>query len=369
MTRPAGDPSPAGQTEATMARIRDTPPAELSPYLLQHADNPVDWYPWGTEAFDRARRADRPVFLSIGYSACHWCHVMAHESFEDPDTAALLNDSFVSIKVDREERPDVDAVYMEAVQALTGSGGWPMSVFLLPDGRPFFGGTYFPPDDRRGTPSFPTVLRALGDVWDNRRNEVEEQAVELSEAIASRSVLPAPTGSVLLPGGDGEAPDLLTPAVDELRRRFDPEWGGFGPAPKFPQPTLIDVALRVALRRPGDGRPGTGDVSDSGGPAGDATPLDLATRTLDAMAAGGIHDHLGGGFARYSTDGRWLVPHFEKMLYDQAGLLRAYLHGWQVTGNPEYLAVMEGIVGYVATELTGPSGGVRSAEDADSEGV
>ena len=366
----------AGQTEA-MARIRDTPPAELSPYLLQHVDNPVDWYPWGPEAFEQARSLDRPVFLSIGYSACHWCHVMAHESFEDPRIAALLNDSFVSIKVDREERPDVDAVYMEAVQALTGSGGWPMSVFLMPDGRPFFGGTYFPPDDRRGTPSFSTVLEALGDVWDNRRHEVEEQAAELSTAIASRSVIPASPDAVSLLGAVGGAgstgPDLLGPAVAELGQRFDPEWGGFGPAPKFPQPTLVDLALRVARRHRagpgGDSRPGGdgGPDRDDGGPG--AVALEMAGRTLDAMAAGGIHDHLGGGFARYSTDSRWLVPHFEKMLYDQAGLLRAYLHGWQVTGRSEYLSVMQGIVGYVATELAGPSGGIRSAEDADSEGV
>jgi hypothetical protein len=349
-----------------MARIRDTPPAELSPYLLQHADNPVDWYPWGPEAFERARQSDRPIFLSVGYSACHWCHVMAHESFEDPDIAGLLNASFVSVKVDREERPDVDAVYMEAVQALTGSGGWPMSVFLMPDGRPFFGGTYFPPDDRRGTPSFPTVLEALTDVWDHRRHEVEDQAGELSTAIASRSVIPTSPGAVSLLGDaatrPGTAPDLLGPAVAELERRFDPEWGGFGPAPKFPQPTLVDLALRVAQGRPGPG-------GDGGGTATGAGALGMATRTLDAMAAGGIHDHLGGGFARYSTDARWLVPHFEKMLYDQAGLLRAYLHGWQVTRRPEYLSVMEGIVGYVSTELTDPTGGVRSAEDADSEGV
>ncbi len=333
---------------------------ETSPYLRQHADNPVDWYPWGDDAFDKAREENRPIFLSIGYSACHWCHVMAHESFEDPDTAAVLNSSFVCIKVDREERPDVDAVYMEAVQAITGSGGWPMSMFLTPDRRPFFGGTYFPPEDRPGTPSFRTVLGALTDVWDNRRDEVEEQADELSGAIASRSVIHAAPGATSLfaasatTEGSGR-PDLLTLAADELSRRFDPEWGGFGPAPKFPQPTLVDVALCHAIRK-------------GGNPADDRSGQ-MAMVTLDAMAAGGIHDHLGGGFARYSTDTEWLVPHFEKMLYDQAGLLRAFLHGWQVTGRANYRRAMEGIVDYVGRDLTTSSGGVCSAEDADSEGV
>jgi hypothetical protein len=324
---------------------------ETSPYLRQHADNPVEWYPWGPEAFALAKDTDRPIFLSIGYSACHWCHVMAHESFENADTAATLNRSFVSIKVDREERPDVDAVYMEAVQAMIGSGGWPMSMFLTPDGRPFFGGTYFPPQDRQGTPSFTTVLNALTDVWTDRRAEVEQQADELSRAVAERSVLKAPTisGPEGAPRpGDGV---LLDAAVVELAERFDPEWGGFGPAPKFPHPTLIDTALRHASR------------------TGAALSGQMATTTLDAMAAGGIHDHLGGGFARYSTDGQWLVPHFEKMLYDQAGLLRSYVHGWQVTGNRDYLHVAERIIDYVGAQLSSPSGGLYSAEDADSEGV
>ena len=342
-----------------MPLIREMPPGELSPYLLQHVRNPVDWYPWGDDAFEMAGRADRPVFLSIGYSACHWCHVMAHESFEDPDSAHQLNASFVCIKVDREERPDVDAVYMEAVQAITGSGGWPMSVFLTPDRRPFFGGTYFPPDDRHGMPSFRSVLAAIGDAWDNRRGEVEEQADQLSEAIASRSVVESHGGATSLrPASAGAAdpggPDLLATAAEELARRFDPEWGGFGHAPKFPQPTLVDVALLHSLVERG--------------PPG-AASRQMATVTLDAMAAGGIHDHLGGGFARYSTDEHWLVPHFEKMLYDQAGLLRAFLHGWQVTGRRDYLAVVEGIVDYVGRDLTTASGGVCSAEDADSEGV
>ena len=328
---------------------------ETSPYLRQHADNPVDWSPWGDEAFTRARDEDRPIFLSVGYSACHWCHVMAHESFEDPETAAQLNASFVCIKVDREERPDVDAVYMEAVQSMTGSGGWPMSVFLAPDRRPFFGGTYFPPEGRHGNPSFRTVLAAITDVWEHRRGEVEEQADELAAAIASRSVLvadpdrPSALGALR---GDSDGPDLLAGAVAELTKRFDPTWGGFGPAPKFPQPTSVDIALAHARRHPGDDE-----------------ALRMATTTLDAMAAGGIHDHLGGGFARYSTDPQWLVPHFEKMLYDQAGLLRAFLHGWQQTGRADYRRVVEGIVAYVARDLAGPGGGLASAEDADSEGV
>jgi uncharacterized protein YyaL (SSP411 family) len=331
--------------------------AETSPYLRQHADNPVDWYPWGEEAFAKAAAEDKPIFLSVGYSACHWCHVMAHESFEDAAVAERLNGAFVSIKVDREERPDVDAVYMEAVQAITGSGGWPMSVFLTPDGRPFYGGTYFPPTDLQGRPSFTTVLAALTDIWDDRRDEVEEQADELAQAIARRSVIETQPGArSLLDGLDaGGPPDLLTPAVEELEARFDPEWGGFGGAPKFPQPTLVDLALRQSARL-------------GSGPGAERATV-LATRTLDAMAAGGIHDHLGGGFARYATDAEWLVPHFEKMLYDQAGLLRAYLHGWQVTGDPAYLGVAEGIVDYVTRDLTSPEGGVYSAEDADSEGV
>ncbi len=336
---------------------------ETSPYLRQHADNPVDWYPWGDEAFALATENDRPIFLSIGYSACHWCHVMAHESFEDPAVAALLNASFVPVKVDREERPDVDAVYMEAVQAMTGSGGWPLSVFLTPDRRPFYGGTYFPPRERPGAPSFSTVLSALRDVWDNRRGEVEEQAEQLAEAVAARSVVRAApgSGSVLEAIGAGRPADLLTPAVDALASTFDPEWGGFGRAPKFPQPSQVDLVLRQARRLQGTGAADRDERAERVG--------HMALRTLDAMAAGGIHDHLGGGFARYATDDEWLVPHFEKMLYDQAGLLRVYLHGWQVTGSGEYRAVMEGIVSYVRRDLTLPEGGVYSAEDADSEGV
>jgi uncharacterized protein YyaL (SSP411 family) len=317
--------------------IKDVPAGELSPYLRQHRTNPVNWYPWGDDAFDKARQENRPIFLSIGYSACHWCHVMAHESFEDPVTADVLNSSFVSIKVDREERPDVDAVYMEAVQAMTGSGGWPMSMFLTPDRRPFFGGTYFPPDDRNGTPSFRTVLKALTEVWENRRDEVEEQANELSTAIASRSVIRTSPGATSLfatalepTEGGGARPDLMTPA-------------------------MVDLALWRSIRKRGDSAGGHAEL--------------MAATTLDGMAAGGIHDHLGGGFARYATDHEWLVPHFEKMLYDQAGLLRAFLHGWLVTGRENYRWAMDGIVDYVSRDLTTSAGGVCSAEDADSEGV
>jgi uncharacterized protein len=326
---------------------------EASPYLRQHAENPVDWYPWGDDAFDLARQRDRPVFLSIGYSACHWCHVMAHESFEDPEVAAVLNDAFVSIKVDREERPDVDAVYMEAVQALNGSGGWPMSVFLTPDGRPFYGGTYFPPGDRQGLPAFTRVLGALTDAWDHRRPEVERQADELAKAVTARSAITRT--SVDPVATDSESPPrALAAAVRDLEDRLDPVWGGFGAAPKFPQPALVDLVLRQAA--------GTSDAEER------AMATRVATLTLDGMAAGGIHDHLGGGFSRYSTDERWLVPHFEKMLYDQAGLLRAFLHGWQVTAKEDYRRVVEGIVDYVRRDLSLPEGGICSAEDADSEG-
>jgi uncharacterized protein len=323
--------------------------SETSPYLRQHAGNPVDWYPWGDEAFARARAEDRPVFLSVGYSACHWCHVMAHESFEDEQTAKELNTRFVSIKVDREERPDVDAVYMEAVQAMTGSGGWPMTVFLTPDGRPFFGGTYFPPREGRGMPSFRRVLDAVDDVWHNRRDEVDRQADALADAIDRRTRLPLDLAS------DGAEPGaraaaLGRAAVAELGARFDARWGGFGPAPKFPQPQLVELCLRHHR------------VS------GDEASLAMATTTLAAMAAGGIYDHVGGGFARYSTDGSWTVPHFEKMLYDQAGLVRVYLHAWQVTGEARWLQVVEETVGYVLTELASAGGGLCSAQDADSEG-
>jgi hypothetical protein len=316
---------------------------ETSPYLRQHRDNPVDWYAWGDEAFTRAREEDRPVLLSVGYSACHWCHVMAHESFEDEATARLMNEAFVNVKVDREERPDVDAVYMDAVQAMTGQGGWPMTMFLLPDGSPFYGGTYFPRVGRGGLPAFTDVLRAVADHYRDNRSEVVEQATRLTEAIA-RSAELAPGDR--LPSGDS-----LDRAVAELVGHHDDAQGGFGRAPKFPQSMSLDLLLRVSATRDRD------DL------------LDPVTTSLDAMASGGIYDHLGGGFARYSVDNQWLVPHFEKMLYDQALLARAYLHAWQVTGEPRYRQVLDETIGYVVRDLGHEAGGFHSAEDADSEGV
>ena len=321
---------------------------ETSPYLRQHADNPVDWYPWGDEAFAMARARDVPVFLSVGYSACHWCHVMAHESFEDETIAAAVNERFVPVKVDREERPDVDAVYMAAVQAMSGRGGWPMSVFLTPDGRPFFAGTYFPPRAVQGMPGFPDLLDAISEAWTVRRAEVERQADALAAAVADNVGLP----DTLVPAS-GDAPvfaSVLGAATAELAARMDPVWGGFGPAPKFPSPTSVDLCLRHWRL------------------TGDDASLAMAARTLDAMAEGGIYDHLGGGFCRYATDATWTVPHFEKMLYDQAGLVRAYLHGWLATGNRAWLQVVEETIGYVLRDLRDPAGGLCSAEDADSEG-
>jgi uncharacterized protein YyaL (SSP411 family) len=316
---------------------------ETSPYLRQHADNPVDWLPWGDEAFARAKADDKPIFLSVGYSSCHWCHVMAHESFEDDATAALMNERFVNVKVDREERPDVDAVYMQAVQALTGRGGWPMSVWLTPDGRPFYGGTYFPDEDRQGMPSFRRVCEAVGDAWRDRRSEIAEQATTLAGAIDEH---------VLQPSGAHDLDEsVLAGAYAGIRNQFEPQWGGFGRAPKFPQAMTIDFLCRSYVRNRAD------------------ETRTMITTSLDAMAAGGIHDQLGGGFARYSTDEYWLVPHFEKMLYDNALLLRAYVHGHLVTGEPRLRTVAEGIVEYVRRDMTDASGGWYSAEDADSEGV
>jgi uncharacterized protein YyaL (SSP411 family) len=319
---------------------------ETSPYLRQHADNPVDWHPWGDEAFEEARRRNVPVLLSIGYSACHWCHVMAHESFEDDQTASVVNSLFVPVKVDREERPDVDAVYMEAVQAMTGGGGWPMTVFLAPDGRPFYGGTYFPPEPRGGMPSFRDVLAAVDDVWRNRRDEVEQQAVSLVEAVRARTTLGSPSASEPTVFD----PSMLEGAYQALRANHDDEWGGFGRAPKFPQPAMLELLLRAY---PHNRAPET---------------LGMIETSLDAMASGGMYDHLGGGFARYSVDAFWMVPHFEKMLYDQAGLARVYLHGWQVTGHERWRQVLEETIGYVLRDLRAPEGGLYSAEDADSEG-
>ena len=322
-----------------MNRLAD----ETSPYLQQHKENPVDWYPWGDDAFARARAEDRPVMLSVGYSSCHWCHVMAHESFEDDDTAAVMNELFVNVKVDREERPDVDAVYMEAVQTMTGHGGWPMTVFLTPEGRPFFGGTYFPKRSRGGLPGFVDLCRAVDDAWKNRRHELENQAGELTEVLRRTALLSAEDGA--LPG-----PEVLGEAAAALRRQFDEQWGGFGRAPKFPQSMSHDLLLRVHART------GEDDV------------LEVVTTSLDAMASGGMYDHLGGGFHRYSVDAFWMVPHFEKMLYDQALLARAYLHAWQVTGQARYLQVLQETVGYVLRDLAHDDGGFYSAEDADSEG-
>jgi uncharacterized protein YyaL (SSP411 family) len=315
---------------------------ETSPYLLQHADNPVDWYPWGPEALVRARAEDRPIFLSIGYSACHWCHVMAHESFEDPTLAEQLNRDFVAIKVDREERPDIDDVYMAAVQAMTGSGGWPLSVFLTPDLEPFFGGTYFPPTDRHGLPAFGTVLDGVAEAYRDRRGEVGDVASHLAEHL--RTQMAAPVGAE----EPGDA--ILDGAVRRLASAFDPRDGGFGPAPKFPAP----MALEFLLRRWRDTR--------------DAATLHMVTFTLDRMANGGIHDQLGGGFARYSTDVRWLVPHFEKMLYDNALLAHAYLEAFRATGEDRYARVATSTLDFLLAELQTDDGGFAAALDADSEG-
>jgi uncharacterized protein YyaL (SSP411 family) len=330
---------------------------ESSPYLRQHADNPVDWYPWGDEAFARAKAEDKPVLLSVGYSACHWCHVMAHESFEDPDTAAVMNDLFVNIKVDREERPDVDAIYMEAVISMSGSGGWPMTVLLDPDGRPFFGGTYFPKSGGQGRPGFVQLLEAVDEAWRERRDEVLDQATTLTENIRERTAVAAPP--------DGAVAGIPSAAIAAgraaLAAAFDPAWGGFGRAPKFPMTTNLELLLRAAV--PGPTAPPT-----TAEPA-TADPLAMVVTTLDAMAAGGIYDHLGGGFARYSTDNRWMVPHFEKMLYDNALIPRPYLHAWLLTGEPRHRQVVEETLSYVLRDLRSPGGGLYSAEDADAEGV
>ncbi len=315
---------------------------ETSPYLRQHAHNPVDWYPWGPEALARARKFDRPIFLSIGYSACHWCHVMEHESFEDPEVAHILNGHFVSIKVDREERPDLDQIYMTAVQMLTGQGGWPMSMFLTPDLQPFYGGTYFPPDDRYGRPSFKRLLLALADAWRERREEINRSAGQITANLQGLGRLEPQPGEL--------GPELLRGAVAQMSRAFDRVYGGFGQAPKFPHPMDLRLLLR-AWRR-----------------FGDDDAMYMVRLTLDRMAMGGIYDHLGGGFHRYSTDQRWLVPHFEKMLYDNALLTVAYLEGYQATGEPLYREVVEETLGYVLREMTSPEGPFYSTQDADSEG-
>jgi uncharacterized protein YyaL (SSP411 family) len=316
--------------------------SETSPYLLQHKDNPVDWWPWSPDALARAKLLDKPIFLSIGYAACHWCHVMERESFEDEATAAQLNAAFIPIKVDREERPDLDQLYMGAVQAMTGQGGWPMSVFLTPEGRPFYGGTYFPDEPRHGMPSFRQVLEGVERAFREQRAEVEQAGVRLVDALVEQQRLPD--------GGPEPSQALLDTATDHLARTFDAHNGGWGGAPKFPQPMTIEFLLRRHVA------------------TGDDRPLAIARRSLDAMADGGIHDQLGGGFHRYSTDARWLVPHFEQMLYDNAQLARAYLHAHALTGDRRYRDVATGVLDYLLRELRREDGSFAASQDADTEG-
>ena len=313
--------------------------AEASPYLLQHADNPVDWYPWGADALERAKEEDRPILLSVGYSACHWCHVMAHESFENQATAALMNEHFVNIKVDREERPDVDALYMDATVSMTGQGGWPMTVFLTPAGEPFYAGTYYPPEPRHGLPSFTELLVAVAEAWRTQRPDISAQARRLVEAVGSSARI-EPSAEPLTAG-------LLAEAERGIARTFEPTYGGFGRAPKFPPASTLEFLLR----------------------RGSPTAMEMVTKTLDGMAAGGMYDLVGGGFHRYSVDDRWVVPHFEKMLYDNALLATVYLHAWAVTGEPRYRRVAEETLDYVIRDLRLSDGGLASAQDADTNGV
>jgi uncharacterized protein YyaL (SSP411 family) len=309
---------------------------ETSPYLLQHAENPVDWYPWGEAALARAREEDKPILLSIGYAACHWCHVMERESFENPDTAALMNERFVNIKVDREERPDLDSIYMEAVVAMSGSGGWPMTVFLTPNGEPFAGGTYFPPERHHGMPAFRDVLTSIAAAWREQREKVLESGQKLVEHIRSSATVQPAEGEL--------TDDIFAAAYENLVLTFDHEWGGWGRAPKFPNAPALEFLLRRDER-------------------------DMTVRTLDAMAAGGMYDLVGGGFHRYSVDRQWLVPHFEKMLYDNALLASCYLHGFLVHGNPRYRDVAEATLEYMLRELALEGDGFASAQDADTDGV
>ena len=314
---------------------------ETSPYLLQHAHNPVDWYPWSQEALDAAKKLDKPIFLSIGYSTCHWCHVMERESFEDEKIAKIMNEHFICIKVDREQRPDVDAVYMNAVQMMTGSGGWPLSAFLTPDGKPFYGGTYFPPTDMYGRPGFETLLLAIADAWENKRDKLTTSAGKISAALEGLGAAAAKQEL---------SADVLKRAYGQFRNAYDPAYGGFGRAPKFPQPTNLSMLLGYYHR------------------TAEPDALEMVETTLEKMATAGIYDHLGGGFHRYSTDAKWLVPHFEKMLYDQALLARAYIQAYQITGNPLYAKTVRETFDYVLRDMTDPKGGFYSAEDADSEG-
>ncbi len=316
---------------------------ETSPYLLQHAGNPVDWFAWNDEAFEKARKEDKPIFLSIGYSTCHWCHVMERESFEDARVAEFLNAHFVSVKVDREERPDVDKIYMMFVQATTGSGGWPMSVFLTPDLKPFYGGTYFPPDNRHGRPGFLQVLRHVSELWQKRKNDIAASANETHTRLeAALKTVPA-DGAVL-------TDTALKNATATFKQAYDPRHGGFGGAPKFPQPSVPQLLLRCAKRFHDD------------------NVTQMVLHTCERMAAGGIHDQLGGGFARYSVDAEWLVPHFEKMLYDNAQLAQLYLDAYLVSKTESFASVVRDILDYVLRDMTYPEGGFYSAEDADSEG-
>ena len=313
-----------------------------SPYLRQHADNPVDWYPWGAEALERSRQEDRPILLSVGYAACHWCHVMAHESFENAEVAALMNERFVNVKVDREERPDIDAIYMQAVQAMTGHGGWPMTVVLTPDGRPFFGGTYFPPEDRHGMPSFRRVLHAVSDAWQNRRDQVERSADSLRELFERQLAPLRASGQV--------TPQTLELAARGILARIDPVHGGFDGAPKFPQAMALDFLLRQWRH------------------GGEPRALEAVRTSFRHMARGGLYDQIGGGFHRYSVDAVWLVPHFEKMLYDNALLARLGVHLWQATGDLEVRRVVEDTIAWLLREMTSPDGGWYATLDADSEG-
>ncbi|MFB3091975.1 MAG: thioredoxin domain-containing protein, partial [Dehalococcoidia bacterium] len=315
---------------------------ETSPYLLQHAHNPVDWYPWGEEALEKAKEEDKPILLSIGYSACHWCHVMERESFENVDIAKTMNESFVSIKVDREERPDLDSIYMQAVQALTGQGGWPMTVFLTPQGEPFYGGTYFPPEDRGGMPGFHGVLKAMDEAYRTRRGDVGKATSELVNRLQQTSRIKSNT--------DLLTRDVLDEAFLHLAAGFDEQNGGFGDAPKFPQPMIYDFLLRYHHS------------------TNNEKALQILNLSLEKMALGGMYDQLGGGFHRYSTDSYWLVPHFEKMLYDNALLSRLYLHAFQATGHDLYLRIVQETLNYVLREMTDEEGGFYSSQDADSEG-